>query len=116
MNIVRYIFLIFATSNLLLSAFAEQKLSKQQILTIAMSKAYQLGYTLEDFSPLYDEDNKKWDKYISETGRLSKKYSLLIQRDYQSVYFSPKQNKPGPDFWILIDRLSGKVITIIARE
>jgi len=79
-----------------------------------MAKAYELGYNRENVSIIYDDSNEKWQSYLNYLGVLPKEYSLLLQRNYQSIYVVFRYDESRqPLFWIFIDRDNGEVITII---
>jgi hypothetical protein len=106
------------------------KLTKEQVLDIALNKAKDLGYKVEDMDILYDENNaaikkhllregvstynvitKEWVKDLATTPE--KEYPELSGKDYQSVYFGPKEMRLGGDLWVFIDRDSGKIIKFV---
>ncbi|MBP7088100.1 MAG: hypothetical protein KBB01_02235 [Candidatus Omnitrophica bacterium] len=106
--------LIFIISFLLFNLYAQQELSRQQLIALAMAKAYELGYNRENVSIIYDDSNEKWQSYLNYLGVLPKEYSLLLQRNYQSIYVVFRYDESRqPLFWIFIDRDNGEVITII---
>jgi len=86
-------------------AQAQRSLSKEQIIEIAKSKAEELGFNLKEMTVFYDEDNQKLEEY-----------PLLSGRDYQAVYFTPKELMLGGDLWIFIDKNTGEVITYVMGE
>ncbi len=115
-------------------AFSQSgKLTKEQIIQIASSKAKELGYKTEKMRITYDDGNKlnkkhftregesiwnektkKWDKVLLTT--VKEEYPELNGKHYQSVYFSPKKAMLGGDLWIFVDRDTGEVIKHVAGE
>ena len=106
------------------------KLTKDQIIQIAISKATELGYKTAEMNIVYDESNKKitehlkrigvstynektkkWDKDLPTTPE--KEYPELKDKDYQSVHLGPKGIVKGGDVWVFIDKNTGKVIKYI---
>jgi len=110
------------------------KLTKEQILQIAVNKARELGYTTEDMNIVYDEDNKKIKEHLKRAGvsTYNKKtqtwekdlpttpeqeYPELKDKDYQSVYFGPKGvGIKGGDLWVFVDKNTGEAIKYIRGE
>ncbi len=105
-------------------------LSKENILTIAISKAEEVGYKTEEMEVIYDEENRELKKHFKRTGiseydeetsewkpisstTPEKEYPELIGRNYQAVYLGPKELILGGDLWVLIDKNTGEVITCI---
>jgi hypothetical protein len=105
----------------------DDKLTKEQIIQIAISKAKELGYKTDEMNIVYDENNKnitehlkrigvstynvknkKWDKDLPTTPE--KEYPELKDKDYQSVYLGPKGSVKGGDLWVFIDKSTGEVI------
>lgn len=106
--------LIFITSLFFFNVYAQKELSRQQLIALAMAKAYQLGYNRESVSIIHDDSNKKWQSYLAYLGVLPKEYSLLLQRNYQAVYVVLRYDEnESPIFWIFIDKNNGEVITVI---
>ena len=108
----------------------DNRLTKEQIIQVAISKAKELGYKTEEMNIVYDEGNKsikkylerigvsaynkttqQWDKVLSTTPE--KEYPELKDKDYQSVYLGIKGNVKGGDLWVFIDRNTGEVIKYI---
>ncbi len=114
--------------------FSQNKeLTKEQIIKIAISKSEEIGYNSEEMDIVYDENNKKikehlmnvgvtiyneetkkWDEVLPTTPE--KEYPALAGKNYQSVYFGPKEMQKGGDLWIFIDRDTGEVIKWIGGE
>jgi len=109
------------------------KLTKEQIIRIAISKAAELGYKTEEMNIVYDEGNKsikehlryaRVSKYNEKTKELDKvlpttpekEYPELNGKDYQSVYLCPKVAMPGGDLWVFIDRNTGEVIKYVCGQ
>jgi hypothetical protein len=115
----------------LASSFAfsqSNQLTKEKITQIAISKAKDLGYKIEEMNIIYDEGNKsikehsrrvriftydektkKWEKDLSVTPE--KEHPELRGKDYQSVYLGPKESgAKGGDLWVFIDKNTGDVI------
>ena len=109
------------------------KLTKEEIIKIAISKAKQLGYKTEDMNIIYDDDNKKikehlkrggvstynedtktWEKDLPTTPE--QEYPGLKDKDYQSVYFGPKTIAKGGDLWVFIDKNTGEVIKFVGGK
>ncbi|MFA5272208.1 MAG: hypothetical protein WC412_07745 [Candidatus Omnitrophota bacterium] len=109
------------------------KLTNEQIVNTAIGKAKGLGYKTEDMNILYDEDNKEIKEHLKRSGvstynektqKLEKdlpttpeqEYPELKDRDYQSVYFGPKESIKGGDLWVFIDKSTGEVIKSIPGQ
>ncbi len=116
-------------------AFSQKnKLTKGQVLQTAINKAKELGYKAEDMNIVYDEDNKKikdhlkrsgvstynkkiktWEKDLPTTPE--QEYPELKDKDYQSVYFGPKEvGTRGGGLWVFVDKNTGDVIRYIGNE
>lgn len=109
------------------------KLTKEQITQIAIGKAQELGYKTEDMNIIYDEGNQKIKEHLKRSGVSTyneetktwekdspttpeQEYPELKDKDYQSVYFGPKEMVLGGDVWVFIDRNTGEVIKYIRGE
>lgn len=110
------------------------KLTKEQIIRITISKAQELGYNTEDMDIIYDEDNQKIKEHLKRSGVSTynketkawekdspttpeQEYPELKEKDYQAVYFGPKGvGIKGGDLWVFIDRNTGEAIKYIRGE
>jgi hypothetical protein len=107
------------------------KLTKERITRVAISKAQELGYKTEDMDITYDEDNQKIKEHLKRSGVSTynegtktwekdsptapeQEYPELKDKDYQAVYFGPKEaGIKGGDLWVFIDKNTGEVIKYI---
>ncbi len=107
------------------------RLTKEQIIQIAINKAKELEYKTEDMDIVYDEDNKRIKEHLQRSGVSTynektktwekdlpttpeQEYPELKDRDYQSVYFGPKgEGIKGGDLWVFVDKNTGQVIKYI---
>ncbi len=111
-------------------SFMKKELSKEKILEIAINRANELGFTLNQVTPYFDEGNKRLKEHSRNSGvstynekkeewvydapsTPTKKYPELEDRNYQAVYFAPKEMQLGGDLWIFIDKNTGEVISYV---
>ena len=110
------------------TCFAEgDESSKDELLNTAVNRAKGLGYDTEKMNVIYDEGNIKLKEhcnrlgvstYNKKTGKWGKEepstpekdFPVLVGRNYQAIYFSPKQIQKGGDLWIFIDKNTGEII------
>ena len=104
-----------------ISGCEQSTLTKQQIIDIATKKAKAEEVSLDIREVYYDLGNKAWARKLAEIKKNSPDYAksrdyfkILDSYDYQAVLFAikPDLNVLGGDFWVFVDRKTGKVITI----
>ncbi len=88
-----------------LAVLSESKRSDRP-LPIAIEKAKELGFNPDEMDIRNEDKNSKLDE----------ENPTLKNRNYQAVYFSPKQAMKGGDLWIFVDKDTGKVISYIMGE
>ncbi|MBI2095821.1 MAG: hypothetical protein HYT89_06605 [Candidatus Omnitrophica bacterium] len=81
------------------------------IIQSAADQAKALGYDVSQMDVFYDEGNQKAEKYFEDSGMPLHQNATLLGKNYQVVYFAPKQMQFGGDLWVFVDRDTGKVIT-----
>ena len=105
----------------------KQALAKEELLRIAVNKAKALRYNTEEMNIIYDEGNvklkehckrlgvsvydektKQWEKVESSTPE--KDFPVLAGRNYQAIYFGPKNQQKGGDLWVFVDIDTGEII------
>ena len=121
------------TAFLLGSVLAAEPLSKDKFIEIAKAKAVERGYNVDSMNIVYDEGNAMFVKHlrkegVSEYNKDTKKWKSvegttpeqdrpkLKGRNYQAVYFGPRQMMRGGDLWVFIDREMGEVIDSVGGE
>jgi len=107
--------------------------SQEDILSAAIKKANDLGYEIKEMNVSYDEGNKALKKHLKRIGvsvynektgewepelprTPEQEYPELAGRNYQAIYFGPKEMLKGGDLWVFIDKDTGKVISHIAGQ
>lgn len=118
-RVMRSIFLLVMTLFSVISC--KNDLSKEQILEIANRKAVTEGFNLQDLDVKYDEHNKIWSeesKMFRSTSDKSplEQLSRLETRNYQAIYYKPKELMLGGTLWVFVDRETGEVITFLGGE
>ena len=122
--------IIFLSFCFIKISFAKTELSKEEIMNIAVKKASALGFSEEKMTIVYDAGNKEikentknagvsvynrktgaWDKESPATPE--KSYPQLMGRNYQAIYFGPRERQKGGDLWIFVDKNSGEIITYV---
>jgi len=110
--------------------WAATELSKDKIIEIAKAKALAWKFNLDTMTITYDDGNmklkkflmregisqhnKQTDKWIPVEGTTPERWRpKLKNRDFQTVYFAPKQQMKGGDFWVFVDRNTGEVIDAV---
>ncbi len=104
-----------------ISGCQQNVLTKQQIINIATKEAKAENITLDIREVYYDLGNNAWARKLVEIKKNSPDYAksrnyfkILDTYDYQAVLFALKPDilVLGGDFWVFVDRKTGKVITI----
>lgn len=114
-----------------------KELTKEKITQIAINKAKELGYNMEEMDVFYDEGNQKLKQHLKRSGvkiydpktkelkpapesTPEKKYPELAGKNYQNVYFSRKETEGkivfGGDLRVFIDKNTGEVITCVGGQ
>jgi hypothetical protein len=90
---------------------SDAKLSKEEILTIALNKAYpgrQLkyrpGYSINGVEIIYEENNEILDRYL----KLMEYYPSVTERDLQGVFFKDTNSGSNEHLVIGVDRNTGE--------
>lgn len=108
--------LVFLNSS---CVYAQEKkeLSKEEILSVALNKAKGIPYNVDNMQPVFDENNERWKKtyemYCTYHKDLPDEEPQLAGKDYQAVYFMPKDAKEGTFYaglWVFIDKKTGEMI------
>ena len=111
----------------------EGKIAKQHIVNAAVGKVAQLGFKTDNMKMIYDQNNAMFRAYLQNKGvsvynRKTRKWDPmppsapeervpeLAGKDYQVVYFQPKDKKKDGDIWVFVDRNTGKVIQWMAGK
>ncbi|HNX68773.1 MAG TPA: hypothetical protein PLL75_07810 [Candidatus Omnitrophota bacterium] len=112
---------------------AVTELSKERIIEIAKAKASAWKFKVETMTITYDDGNlelkkflmregvsqydKQTGKWIPVEGTTPERWRpKLASRDFQAVYFAPKQQMKGGDFWVFVDRNTGEVIDVVGGK
>ncbi|HOW59357.1 MAG TPA: hypothetical protein PLO78_06515 [Candidatus Omnitrophota bacterium] len=112
---------------------AAEALSKEKIIEIAKAKAVERGYDIDSMKIIYDDSNEMFKKHLKRKG--VSKYNKetnewkpvrgttpeedrpkLKGKDYQTLYFGPKQMMKGGDLWVFVDRKTGEVLDTVGGK
>lgn len=96
----------------------ESNVTLNEAKATAGEELAKLSYDIESMEVTADEQNSKWEKYVSiEPSVLDGKTvkgMRLEDKDYWAIYFRPeKRSVLGGDAWVFVDKASGKVIGIL---
>jgi predicted small secreted protein len=124
---------LILTSVLSCSVWAATELSKEKIIEIAQEKVLAMGEDLAAMTVTYDVGNEMLKKHLMRVGvsqynKQTKSWDAvqgttpeawrpkLKNRAYQAVYFAPKQQMKGGDFWVFVDLNTGEVIDSVGGK
>lgn len=126
--------LIIACCGVLPGAYSQSdKLTQDRILSISVAKAKGLGFDTGTMDITYDNNNEKLKTHLKRIGvsvydertktwvkdpptSPEEEYPELKGKDYQAVYFGPKDTVLGGDLWIFVDKNTGEVLRTVAGQ
>lgn len=87
----------------------ESGLTKEQILAIANRAAREYGRNPDECLIGYDKGNVFWKKAARGP------WSDLTDHDFQAVGYDYRAPRPSGTLWVLVDRNTGKVLSVMAQ-
>lgn len=94
-----------------------QVMTKSETMEKAQKYVQDAGATLEGVDVIYDDGNTMWqeravvlEQNVENKGILP--HGMLVNKDYQVVYFDYAETSPQGDIWVFLDNTTGDVITM----
>ncbi len=94
-----------------------QVMTKSEALEKAKTYVQDAGKTLEEVDVIYDDGNTMWSERVVVLEQNAENkgilpHGMLVNKDYQVVYFDYVETSPQGDMWVFLDNATGDIITM----
>ena len=98
-----------------------QIMTKSEIMAKAQKYVQDSGKTLEEVDVVYDDGNTMWSEraVVLEQDAENKgvlPHGMLVNKEYQVVYFDYVEVSPQGDIWIFVDSSTGDIIAMYEEK